>query len=200
MKLSAYAKRVGVSYRTAWNWFKAGKLDAYQTSTGTVIVREETTMPERAVAIYCRVSSSENRSNLESQKQRLLDYCAARGYRTTRVVTEVGSGINDTRKQWLALLQDKSISLIVVEHKDRFTRFGFTGYKTLLNNEGRDIEVVNEAANGKEDLLQDLVSIITSFCARLYGQRKCKRRTEKIIQELTDKDNGPHLPNTTVRQ
>jgi predicted site-specific integrase-resolvase len=200
MKLSAYAKRVGVSYRTAWNWFKAGKLDAYQTSTGTVIVREETTTPERAVAIYCRVSSSENRSNLESQKQRLLDYCAARGYRTTRVVTEVGSGINDTRKQWLSLLQDKSISLIVVEHKDRFTRFGFTGYKTLLNNEGRDIEVVNEAANGKEDLLEDLVSIITSFCARLYGQRKCKRRTEKIIQELTDKDNGPHLPITTVRQ
>jgi predicted site-specific integrase-resolvase len=72
-----------------------------------------------------------------------------------------------------------------VEHKDRFTRFGFTGYKTLLNADGRDIQVVNEADNGKEDLLQDLVSIITSFCARLYGQRRCKRKTEKIIQELT---------------
>ena len=71
--------------------------------------------------------------------------------------------------------------LIVVELKDRFTRFCFTGYKTLLNNEGRDIEVVNEAANGKEELLQDLISIITSFCARLYGQRRCKRKTEKII-------------------
>jgi predicted site-specific integrase-resolvase len=77
------------------------------------------------------------------------------------------------------------VRIIVVEHKDRFTRFGFTGYKTLLNADGRDIEVVNEAENGKEDLLQDLVSIITSFCARLYGQRRCKRKTEKIIQELT---------------
>jgi len=101
-----------------------------------------------------------------------------------KVVTEVGSGINDTRKQWLALLQDKTVSLIVVEHKDRFTRFGFTAYKALLNNEGRDVEVVNEAENGREDLLQDLVSIITSFCARLYGQRRCKRKTEKIIHEL----------------
>jgi putative resolvase len=200
MKLSAYAKRVGVSYRTAWNWFKAGKLDAYQASTGTVIVREETTITEKSVAIYCRVSSCENKSNLESQKRRLLDYCAARGYRITRVVTEVGAGIDDARKQWLTLLQDRSITLIVVEHKDRFTRFGFTGYKTLLNNEGRDIEVINEAENGKEDLLQDLVSIITSFCARLYGQRSCKRKTEKIIEELTNKDNGPHLQTTAARQ
>ena len=103
----------------------------------------------------------------------------------SRVITEVGSGINDTRKQWLALLQDRMVRIIVVEHKDRFTRFGFAGYKTLLNTDGRDIEVGNEAENGKEDLLQDLVSIITSFCARLYGRRRCKRETEKIIQELT---------------
>jgi len=94
--------------------------------------------------------------------------------------------VNDTRKQWLSLLKDKSINLIVVEHKDRFTRFGFNAYKVLLNNEHRDIEVVNEAENSREDLLQDLVSIITSFCARLYGQRRCKRKTEKIIKELQD--------------
>lgn len=84
------------------------------------------------------------------------------------------------------MLKDKSINFIVVEHKDRFARFGFNAYKVLLNNEGRDIEVVNEAENGKEDLLQDLVSIITSFCARLYGQRRCKRKTERIIKELQD--------------
>jgi len=186
MKLSEYAKRLGISYRTAWRYFKEGKLNAYQTHTGTIIVREELKPSDKTVAIYCRVSSSENKSNLESQKNRLLDYCAARGYRVCRVVTEVGSGVNDTRKQWLSLLQDKSINLIVVEHKDRFTRFGFNAYKVLLNNEHRDIEVVNEAENSKEDLLQDLVSIITSFCARLYGQRRCKRKTEKIIKELQD--------------
>jgi len=170
----------------AWRLFKDGKLNAYKLPTGTVIVREEESQgSEQSVAIYCRVSSSENKGNLESQKKRLLDYCAAKGYKVSRVITEVGSGINDTRKQWLSLLQDRMIRIIVVEHKDRFTRFGFTGYKTLMNTAGRDIEVVNEEENGKEDLLQDLVSIITSFCARLYGQRRCKGKTEKIIQELT---------------
>jgi len=187
VKLSTYAKQLGISYQTAWRLFKDGKLNAYQLPTGTVIVREEESQgSEQSVAIYCRVSSSENKGNLESQKKRLLDYCAAKGYKVSRVITEVGSGINDTRKQWLSLLQDRMVRIIVVEHKDRFTRFGFTGYKTLLNTDGRDIEVVNEAENGKEDLLQDLVSIITSFCARLYGQRRCKRKTEKLIQELTD--------------
>jgi predicted site-specific integrase-resolvase len=186
VKLSTYAKQLGISYQTAWRLFKDGKLNAYQLPTGTVIVREEESQgSEQSVAIYCRVSSSENKGNLESQKKRLLDYCAAKGYKVSRVITEVGSGINDTRKQWLSLLQDRMVRIIVVEHKDRFTRFGFTGYKTLLNADGRDIEVVNEAENGKEDLLQDLVSIITSFCARLYGQRRCKMKTEKIIQELT---------------
>jgi putative resolvase len=186
MKLSTYAKQLGISYQTAWRLFKDGKLNAYQLPTGTVIVREEESQgSEQSVAIYCRVSSSDNQGNLDSQKKRLLDYCAAKGYKVSRVITEVGSGINDTRKQWLSLLQDRMVRIIVVEHKDRFTRFGFTGYKTLLNTDGRDIEVVNEAENGKEDLLQDLVSIITSFCARLYGQRRCKMKTEKIIQELT---------------
>lgn len=61
-----------------------------------------------------------------------MNYCAAKGYKVCRVVAEVGSGVNDTRKQWLSLLQDKSINLIVVEHKDRFTRFGFNAYKVLL--------------------------------------------------------------------
>jgi putative resolvase len=170
MKLSEYAKKLGISYRTAWRYY---------------IVREELRDVQKRAAIYCRVSSAENKSNLELQKNRLLVYCAAKGYYVSRVVTETGSGINDSRNKWLSLLQDKQINLIVVEHKDRFTRFGFNAYKILLHNEDRDVEVINEADNEKEDLLQDLVSIITSFCARLYGQRRCKRKTEKIIGELT---------------
>lgn len=185
MKLSEYAKKLGVTYKTAWNYYHAGKLNAYQTHTGTVIVREDTHPAEASVAIYCRVSSSENKKNLETQKQRLLDYCAAKGYKVSRMVSEVGSGINDGRKQWLQLLQNKSITLIVVEHKDRFTRFGFNAYQALLQNEGRDIEVINDALDEKEDMLQDLVSIITSFCARIYGQRRSKRKTEAIIKHLT---------------
>jgi len=82
------------------------------------------------------------------------------------------------------LLADQSIGQIVIEHKDRGTRFGFRYIETLLQLQGRKIEVVNQAENNTEDLLADLTSIIYSFCAMLYGQRTAKRKTEKIVQEL----------------
>ncbi len=102
----------------------------------------------------------------------------------SRVVKEIGSGVNDNRPKFLALLADPSIGRIVIEHKDRGTRFGFRYIETLLKTYGREIEVVNQAQNSTEDLLADLSSIVYSFCARLYGQRRAKRKTEKIGQEL----------------
>jgi putative resolvase len=96
----------------------------------------------------------------------------------------VGSGINDARPKLLALLADHSIELIVVEHKDHLTRFGFRYLDTLLKAQGRAVEVVNQAENGTEDLLADLTAIIYSFCARLYGQRRAKRTTEAIVRKL----------------
>ena len=72
----------------------------------------------------------------------------------------------------------------MVEHRDRLTRFGFHFIETLLANQGRRIEVINEADGAREDLIQDFASVITSFCARLYGQRRAKRKTEKLIAEL----------------
>jgi len=101
------------------------------------------------------------------------------------VIKEIGSGINDQRPKLQKLLVDLSVKCIVVEHQDRLTRFGFAYLDALLRAYGRRIEVVNLAENGKEDLLQDFISIITSFCARIYGQRRSKRKTEKIIAELT---------------
>jgi len=96
----------------------------------------------------------------------------------------VGSGINDARPKFLALLEDPSIDVIIVEHKDRASRFGVRYIESLLRVQGRTLEVVNQAEHGTEDLLADLTSIIYSFCARLYGQRRAKRKTEKIVQEL----------------
>jgi predicted site-specific integrase-resolvase len=75
--------------------------------------------------------------------------------------------------------------VIVVEHKDRLTHFGYNYLEQLLKMQDRRIEVINLAENGKEDLIQDFVSIVTSFCARLYGQRRSKRKTERLIAELT---------------
>jgi putative resolvase len=192
MKLSEYAKKIGVHYITAFRYWKAGKIKGYKTHTGTIIVTEESVAPKSfRAALYARVSSSENKSNLESQLNRLKDYAAAKGYKVTKEISEIGSGINDTRKKFIELLKDKEINLIIIEHKDRLTRFGFNFIEVLLNNEDRKIEVINESEDNKNDLIQDFISIITSFCARIYGQRRCKRKTEKIIKELNS--NEPNI-------
>ncbi|MCW5968600.1 MAG: IS607 family transposase [Blastocatellales bacterium] len=190
MKLSHYAKQLGVTYRTAWNWYNAGKLSGYQTPTGTIIVTEtnavsaQTPNKSTKTVVYARVSAAENKSNLESQTRRLLDYCAAKGYQVEQVVREIGSGVNDRRPRLLKLLRDESVGRIVVEHKDRLTRFGFNYLEALLKMQGREIEVINLTENGKEDLVEDFAAIVTSFCARLYGQGRSKRKTERLIAEL----------------
>jgi putative resolvase len=172
MKLSAYARSLGVSYRTAWRWFKAGKVAGFQADTGTSLVTApivETVLAtaNQKTVIYTRVSAAENEDNLEGQAKRLMDYCAAKGYQVGAVVKAIGSGVNDTRPKLLKLLTDPTVGQIVVEHKDRLTRFGFNYIEPLLALHGRKIEVINLAENGKEDLIQDFVSSVTSFCARL---------------------------------
>lgn len=183
MKLSQYAKKVGVTYRTAFRWWQNGQIKGYQLLSGTIVVteREELqTLQHGQVAIYARVSSHEHRANLEW----LEDYCAARGYQVSKVVKEIGSGVNDNRAKFLALLEDQRITTIVVEHQAWATRFGFRYLDTLLRGQGRTLEVVSLAENNREELLADLVS----FAARLYGQRRAKRKTEAIVKQLQEAD------------
>src|SRR2546425_9703579 len=168
MKLSQYAKQQGISYSTALRWWHQGVIRGYQAPSGTIIVETEgkQAASEERVAIYARVSSAEHRENLDRQAERLTQYCTIRGYRVVKLVKEVGSGVNDSRPKLLSLLRDPLITRVVVEHKDRLTRFGFRYIETLLEIQGRTIEVVNPAENNKEDLLHDLASIIYSICAR----------------------------------
>jgi predicted site-specific integrase-resolvase len=154
MKLSEYAKQQGISYRTAFRWWQAGQIPGYQAATGKIIVQDPkavATAPQR-VAIYARVSSHEHQANLDRQAERLVSYCAAKGYQVSKVVKEIASGVNDSRPKLLALLEDQAMSLIVVEHTDRLTRFGFHYLDTLLQGQGRHIEVLNQAENGNEHL------------------------------------------------
>jgi putative resolvase len=188
MKLPDYARKLGIGYRTAWNMYKRGEIPgAYQLPSGTIIVPEDATneLPDM-VAIYTRVSSSENKDNLDRQAERLKEYCMARGYRISKVVKETGSGVNDNRKKLEKLVTDKGYNRLVVEHKDRLARFGFNYLKLLFDEQGRIIEIVDEAENDKDDLMADFIAIITSFCARLYGLRRSKRKTEKLIAELKE--------------
>ncbi|GAC1426354.1 MAG: IS607-like element IS1602 family transposase [Ktedonobacteraceae bacterium] len=187
MKLSEYAKQQGISYRTAFRWWQAGTIKGYQAPSGTIIVTdgEKAVMAPEKVAIYARVSSQEQKENLDRQAERLKDYCAAKGYQVSSVIKEIASGVNDSRPKLLALLKDTSVTRIVVEQKDRLTRFGANYILTLLEAQGRQVEIVNLADDDdKEDLIQDLSSIFYSFCARMYGQRRAKRKTETIVKEL----------------
>lgn len=186
MKLGVYAHGVGVSYRTAFRWFKSGRIHGCQMDTGTILISEpigeaQTSEHPVKVAIYTRVCVAENKDNLEGQTNRLRDYCDPVAW----VMKEIDSGVNDTRSKLIKLLTDPSVSVIVVEHKNRLTRFGYNYLEQLLKMQGRRIEVINLAENGKEDLVQDFVSIVTSFCARLYGQRRSKRKAKRLIAELS---------------
>ncbi len=183
MKLSQYAKQAGISYKTAWRWYKAGTLDAYQTPTGMVIVRDP--QMERIgtgrIALYARVSSADQKSDLERQVQRLRDYAAARGYQVAKEVTEIASGLNESRPKFLKLLADATIGTIIVEHKDRSTRFGWNSITTLMEAQGRRMEAVFPDET-KDELVNDFVSIITSMAARMYGRRGSRRKAERIKQ------------------
>lgn len=186
LKISQYAKMEGVKYRAIWNRIKRGDIKTERTPSGSIrILIDEN--KETKVAIYCRVSSSENKANLEKQKDRVLSYCYAKGYKIEKVICEVGSGLNDGRKKLESLLLDISITKIVVEHADRFSRLGMNYIEKLLELQGRSIEVINKHENDRDDLMQDFVSIITYFTARLYGQRRTKRKTEQLIKELEQK-------------
>jgi len=185
MKLSTYAKNLGISYITAYRLYKSGELNGFQLPSGTIIVQEnDNCAVSNQVVIYCRVSSSENKSNLDKQAERLQQYAIAKGYKIYKVIKEIGSGLNDTRQQLEKILLDDNYSILLVEHKDRLTRFGFNYINIMFRKQNRTIEVVNYQENTKDDLMQDFVSIITSFCARLYGLRRTKRKTEQLIREL----------------
>jgi len=188
MKLSNWARKHGICYRTAWNAFKAGKIDgAFRLQTGAIIVPDEKATPKQeCVVTYARVSSSENRDNLEEQSKRLVAFCNANGWQTHFNVKEVGSGLNDRRPKLLEVFLKRNPTKLVVEHKDRLARFGAEYIKVLCGKTGCDLIVINASEDEKEDLVQDFVSVITSFCARIYGYRRSRRKTEQLIKELED--------------
>lgn len=182
VKLSEYAKMKGVSVRTLRRRMEDGSLITTKTPTGRIMVNIEEERNEYVIT-YARVSSSENKANLLSQSKRLQDFCAAKGWIVKEVIEEVGSGLNDDRKKLSNVFLNKKVTKVVVEHKDRLTRFGFNYLKKLWNVE---IIVINEVEEDEKDLMQDFVSLVTSFCARLYGKRRTKRNTEKLIKDLTN--------------
>ena len=170
-RLSEYSKVHGVTYRTAYNHFKGGLIDnAYQLPSGRIVIPDSTELVPKKdyTKTQARVSSSENKDNLKTQSQRLIDFCNAKGWSTKENITEIGSGVNDNRKKLLKILQEEKASRIVVEHKDRLTRIGFKFIEEACKKFGCEIVIINNVNGEREDIIQDFVSIITSFCSKLY--------------------------------
>jgi len=182
LKLSEWAEQNNYTYRWAFELYKLGKIpSAYKTDTGSIRVPVKQSIKPEYVVVYARVSSSENKSNLDSQAQRVSQFCNAKGWIVKEVVKECASGLNDRRPKLLKLLKENKATKIVVEHKDRLTRFGFGYIEALFSGE---LVVINEVNDATQDIMQDFVSLVTFFTARLYGKRRSKRATEKLIQEL----------------
>jgi predicted site-specific integrase-resolvase len=190
MKLSEWAKINGISYRTAWKWFKSGKMPVptEQTPTGTILVKvKEENSLQGLVALYARVSSADQKSDLDSQLCRLLTYATEHGWEVGKAVTEIGSGLNGRRPKLMKLLADPKVRIIVVAHRDRLMRFGFEYVESSLAAQGRRI-VVMEQAEMKDDLVQDMIEVLTSFCARLYGRRSAKNKAKKALGVIQSAD------------
>lgn len=185
MKLSEFAKKNSIKYQTAYKMYKAGLIQGKQLPTGTIVIYDEKPIQKSEYnIIYARVSNSENKTNLDTQADRLYQFALAKGFVVHEIIKECASGLNDKKPKLQRILQEGKATRIIVEHQDRLTRFGFNYIKLLCEHIGCEIIVVNQAENETQDLMQDFISIITSFCARIYGQRRCKRKTEKIIEEL----------------
>ena len=188
IKLSKWAKLNGVTYHTAWNLYRDGKLPvaARQLATGTILVDEPSgDFIKEYVVIYARVSSGDQKSSLDSQITRCLDFANKQGLSVNRTVKEIGSGLNGRRTKLLSLFKDRDVTHIIVEHKDRLMRFGFEYIDTLMAAHGQKILVVDESEM-QDDLVQDMIDVLTSFCARLYGRRSVKSKINKAMKALTE--------------
>ena len=189
MKLSEWARRNGISYRTALRWYHDGRLPARaeQLETGTILVYEEIASAQSTaeIVIYARVSSHDQKEDLERQVSRLRDLAAAKGLRIKDVVEEIGSGLNGRRAKLMRLLSDSTVQCILVEHRDRLARFGVEFIEASLMSQGRSIIVADETEETL-DIWQDFIDVVTSMCARIYGQRGARNRAKKAVAAVKD--------------
>ena len=184
MKLSEWAKLQGISYKTAWRMWRDGRLPvpAEQMATGTVIIHPPVNTAN-GVALYARVSSNDQKAELDRQLARLTEFAVAQKFSIIDAVKEIGSGLNGHRKGMMRLLQNPEANIIVVEHRDRLMRFGFEYVESALAAQNRKIVVI-EPEEMTDDLVRDLHEVIVSMCARLYGKRSAQHRAQKALDAL----------------
>lgn len=123
---------------------------------------------------------------MEYQVDRIKKFAEAKGLMVDKVYKEVASGMNDSRTQLWKMIEYKPTT-IIIENKDRLTRFGFEYLSRLLEKQGTKIICMNKDSDEEDDLMKDMISIVTSFYCRLYGMRRGKNKSNKIV-EIIDSD------------
>ena len=193
MKLSVWAKSKGLTYKAAWTMWKRGLLPvpAEQLPTGTIIVTVEAADANEDVALYARVSSADQKADLDRQLVRLTEHAIARKWHIVDSVKEVGSGLNGHRKGMMRLLRDPKARTILVEHRDRLMRFGFEYVEAALAAQGRTVVVIEPEAM-TDDIVRDLHEVIVLMCARLYGKRSAKNRAQKALDAMAANEEPAH--------
>jgi predicted site-specific integrase-resolvase len=186
VNLKEWAKREGVHPVTAYRWFREGKLPVPARRVGGLILVEQPAepVPDETVVVYARVSSADQKADLDRQVARVTTWATGQHLTVSRVVTEVGSALNGRRKKFLVLLRDPAVTAIVVEHRDRFARFGAEYVEAALSAQGRRLLVV-DPAEVDDDLVRDVTEILTSLCARLYGRRAAANRAGRAVAAAT---------------
>ena len=185
------ARVLGVSVKTIQRWDKAGLLPVIRTVTNqrripVDAIHQLLNAPGKSLrcAIYARVSSAkqEQEGNLTRQVERLQQVASERGYRVVALIQEQASGLNEKRtglKRLFHLIDQQEIDLVLIEYPDRLVRFGFGYLEETFRWKQVHIEVVEppKAQTPTEELVADLLSIVTVFSGRLYGSRAKKVRT-----------------------
>jgi putative resolvase len=184
ISLTAWAKEHSVSKMTAWRRATAGEIPgAFVTEAGRWIVELPEEEPTRFTVAYARVSSHDQKADLDRQVARIAEWAAAYGVVVNRYVREIGSSLNECHRELLALLADPAVGTIVVEHRDRLARFGATQLESALAAAGRKLVVIDRA-EVLDDLVQDMISLMTCFSARLYGRRSARNRARRALEAL----------------
>jgi len=203
LKPSEFCELVGISYRTFKRWVSEGRIRVVRTPTGRIRVpyseveqilgRKPGAREIRAI-IYARVSSSDQKKDLERQIQYLTQYCATKGYRVIDVLSDVASGLKTNRRGLLKLFDyvvSRQVDIVVVTYRDRLTRFGFEYLEYFFKQYGVKIEVIygEEPKDAYQELVEDLIAIVTSFAGKLYGMRSHKKKRlvegfKKLLEEV----------------
>lgn len=183
VNLADWAESVGVNRHTAYRWFREGTLPVPAERVGRLILVRTAPAGVGApggVVIYARVSSHDQRADLDRQVARLTAWATEQDLTVGQVVTEVGSGLNGKRPKLRRILSDPDAKVIVVEHRDRLARFGVEHLEAVLAAQGRRV-VVADPGETTDDLVRDMIEVLTSMCARLYGRRGARNRAMRAV-------------------